>query len=249
MENKKRNVLITGGTGKIGEILIEKMLTDGHRVVFTSTSIQKAELLIKKLDKFKHTLDFFILKFGDDDGIWIDNLPWRVDAVIHNARSLNTLSIQDDGFSDGEDITNEFKYAVVFPYLMTKELINKAHPLRDVLFITSMYGTVAPNKNLYDDFHHQSPIQYGIAKSAQVHLAKELAVRFAEKLIRVNAISYGGIEGRATEEFIQKYAKLCPAGRMLNENDLYPSIQLFLNNYDLIMTGENIKVDGGWTIW
>ena len=52
-----------------------------------------------------------------------------------------------------------------------------------------MYGSVAPNPSLYDDFHSESSINYGVVKAAQIHLVKELAVRLGSNS-RVNAISY-----------------------------------------------------------
>jgi len=36
---------------------------------------------------------------------------------------------------------------------------------------------------------------------------------------------------------------------MLKLEDLYPPIKLLLDNAELPITGENIKIDGGWTIW
>ena len=50
----------------------------------------------------------------------------------------------------------------------------KAHPieLKTIVNIGSMYGLVAPNPKLYEDFKKESPIQYGVSKAALVHLAK-----------------------------------------------------------------------------
>lgn len=247
----KRNILITGGTGKIGTILVKQMLEDGHRVVFTSTSKEKAASFKEQFPDFQSKLDFCVLKFETENSLegWGKALSFKIDTVIHNARSLTSLQVQENGFSTSENLIEEFKLAIVFPYLITQHLIAQEHPLRDVIFISSMYGSVAPNKNLYTDFHKQSPIQYGIGKAAQLHIVKELAVRFAERGIRVNAISYGGVYGRVNQEFLQRYKQLCPSGRMLNDNDLYPPIKFLINNDELNITGENIKIDGGWTIW
>jgi NAD(P)-dependent dehydrogenase (short-subunit alcohol dehydrogenase family) len=251
MEYRKRNILITGGTGKIGKVLVTKMVEDGHNVIFTSTTKSKAEALYNNLKNTANFIDYVVLKFGEYKNYIniIEKLPLKIDTIIHNARDTKSLQIENDGFSSTKNLLSEFEVAIVSPYELNRCLINKNHPLRDILFISSMYGVVAPNKNLYDDFHFQSAVQYGVGKSAQLHLVKELGVRFAEKNIRVNAISYGGIQGRVDNEFMERYGKLCPSGRMLNENDLYPPIQFIINNEELNITGENIKIDGGWTIW
>lgn len=251
MENKKRSILITGGTGKIGSVLVEQMIHDGHDVIFTSTKAENAENLILKIGEINNRLSYILLNLDNTESFEniVHNLPFKVDTLIHNARNLDSLKIQPDGLSSQEDIINEFKIAVVSPYLINNLIRQYDHPLRDIIYISSMYGSVGPNKNLYDNFHHQSPIQYGICKAAQIHNVKELAIRLAENNIRVNAISFGGVEGRVSEVFLERYSKMNPSGKMINNSDLYPPIQFILNNYNMNMTGENLKIDGGWTIW
>ena len=45
--------------------------------------------------------------------------------------------------------------------------------LKNFVFISSMYGVVPPNRNLYLDEYKNSAINYGVSKSAQIHLTKE----------------------------------------------------------------------------
>lgn len=245
------NVLITGGTGRIGSVLVRELLLDGHNVVFTSRCLIKGEEFIKassfdsnsvwalELDLLNQTQ----LKKG------LSKLPINIDIVIHNARAIESLRLDANGLADKGCFSSELEMAVIVPYNINNELIGNGHTLKDIVFISSMYGVVAPTPSLYENFEKQSPIQYGVAKAAQIHMVKELAVRLAAKSIRVNAVSYGGVEGRVNTDFVLRYNKLNPAGRMLNDNDLYPPIQYIINNPNLNMTGENIKIDGGWTIW
>jgi len=253
MVNKARNILITGGTGKIGAVLVEKMILDGHNVVFTTTTSENGENLISKINPFLNNqeLKYLILDLEKQDSFEekISGLPIKIDTVIHNARSLDSLKIGGNGITTSQNFLKEFEIAVVAPYLLNYSLISYNHPLNDIIYIASIYASVAPNKSLYDNFDEQSPIQYGVSKAAQIHSVKELAVRFSDKGIKVNAISYGGVEGRASQDFIERYNKLNPSGKMLNEDDLYPPVQFLLNNKGLNITGENIKIDGGWTIW
>lgn len=112
-----------------------------------------------------------------------------------------------------------------------------------------MYGIVPPNPSLYKNPEQDSPIQYGVAKAAQIHLTKELAIRLASKNIKVNAISFGGIEGRVDNEFRNKYAKLCPLKNMLKEEDVIGAIDFLASNNSVGMTGHNLVIDGGWSVW
>ena len=121
--------------------------------------------------------------------------------------------------------------------------------LRSIINISSIYGMVAPNRTIYDDFERHAPIHYGVAKAALIHLTKEMAVRLADRGIRVNAVSYGGVEGRAKEEFIRRYSSLCPSGRMVPPQDVAGSVEFLASDASNGVTGHNLVVDGGWTVW
>lgn len=245
------NILITGGTGAIGSVLVKEMTDDGHFVVFTSRSFSRGsrfiEETIHQAERCRPVeLDFLNLP---DLVAWCSSLPNPIEGVIHNARSLDFIKPDDQGRLSAEQLQMEYYLAVTIPYLLTYALIDAGHPLRDVIFISSMYGMVAPTPRLYDDFKRQSPVNYGVAKAAQIHLTKELAVRLKDERIRVNCISYGGLKGRAGKEFEQRYENLTPSARMLENQDLYPPVQYIINNPNLAINGQNIQVDGGWTIW
>lgn len=244
-------ILLTGGTGKIGSILVKSLINDGHEVVFTTTDSSKALRLVEEVKHNKEKLHFIVSKFIDEsssDSI-TSNLPFDIDVIIHNARSVDSLKINKMGLLTMGQFQEEYFMAVIFPYILTNKILEKSKELKDIIMVSSMYGVVAPNPNLYENFEMQSPINYGISKAAQIHLTKELAVRLAPKNIKVNCISFGGIEGRVDNTFKSKYSALNPMGRMLNEKDIYPPFQFIINNPHLAINGENIKIDGGWTIW
>ena len=246
-----RKIFITGGTGTIGARLVEEMVKDGHFVYFSSRSSESGEGLMDKLGLNSNQAKAVILNFDEPlDKLKLQEIfgQWP-DVIIHNARSLETLRVDKNGRITSEQFQKEFNNGVTYPYALTNMLLDNGIPLKDVIFISSIYGNVAPNPALYEDFKMQSPVNYGVVKAAQIHLTKELAVRMAPNGIRVNVVSFGGVKGRVNEAFKKRYAKLTPLGRMLSHADLYPPIQYLLNNPALNVTGENLKVDGGWTIW
>ncbi len=93
------------------------------------------------------------------------------------------------------------------------------------------------------------PVNYLAAKAAHIHLTHDLAVRLAKKNVRVNCISYGGIEGRVDEAFKERYAQMCPSGRMLNDSDLAGPVMFLLSEAASGVTGHNLVADGGWSLW
>jgi len=246
-----RRILITGGTGNIGTRLVTDMLNDGHHVQFTSRTMESASRAMEKNNWDFKKCKPIVIEFSNENALdnTLNQLHDLPDGIIHNARSLDTFQMDENGVIDSKSFQLEFFNGVTFPYQLTMKIALISKELKDVIFISSMYGNVAPTPALYTDFLKQSPLNYGVVKAAQIHLVKELAVRLSKNKIRVNAISYGGVEGRVDDAFKQRYAKLVPSGRMLNHDDLYPPVKYFLDNPNLNVTGENLKVDGGWTIW
>ena len=245
-----RKILITGGTGLIGSQLVLESVQNNHFVMFTSRSIKAGKELISKFDLNPEICIPIELDFSNEGALkeLKEQLIELPDTIIQNARSTKTLSLDQKGRVSEDNFQKEFYFGVTFPYKLINFLQDQKADLKDIIFISSIYGNVAPNHFLYHNFERESAVNYGVVKAAQIHLTKELAVRLAPKT-RVNAISFGGVEGRADDAFINRYGKLTPSGRMLNKQDLYPTVKYLLDNPNLNITGENIKVDGGWTIW
>jgi NAD(P)-dependent dehydrogenase (short-subunit alcohol dehydrogenase family) len=242
------HVLITGGTGFIGKEIVKGFISKNYKVTFTTTNKKNGEIFVKKLNS-PDFLNFIVVKFNSEKNTktFIDNcIKYNFTHLINNARSLDGLSVDKNGHANEESFRSEFFMAVTLPYLLT---IGFKGSLISIVNISSMYGIVPPNKHLYTNGYETSPIQYGIAKSAQIHLSKELSVRLSDEGIRVNSVSFGGIEGRVDNEFIERYSKLCPLGRMLKNSELFNPIWFAASEESSGMTGHNLVVDGGWSVW
>tara|TARA_R110001632_G_scaffold63953_1_gene152383 strand:+ start:705 stop:1466 length:762 start_codon:yes stop_codon:yes gene_type:complete len=252
-----KTVIITGGTGLVGEAVTIHLLKEGYNVVITSRKPNRNGFISKNgLEQFKENfhaieLDYFNDSSVNDFAKNLETLDIHPEVIIHNARSLSTLKIEDNGQSSSENFLAEYKMGVVVPYKLNNLILNSSigSKLNNIIFISSIYGVVGPTPSLYDDFDRQSPVQYGVTKAAQIHLTKELAVRLGSKGVRVNAISLGGIKGRAKDSFVDKYSKLNPQNKMLSVENVITPIEFLINNGSESMTGHNLIVDGGWTIW
>lgn len=252
-----KTVIITGGTGLVGKTLTIYLLKKGYRTIISSRTSNKQKFILENnLEEFEENFEVFQLDYFSNNSIedFIENLQKKnihPEVIIHNARSLDTLKIEDDGQSSSENFLAEYQMGVVGPYRLNNSILDSSvgDKLENIIFISSIYGVVGPTPRLYDNFEHQSPIQYGITKAAQIHLTKELAVRFSSKGIRVNAISLGGIKGRSKQSFVDKYSKLNPQNRMLSVDDVIKPIEFLMKDDSGSITGHNLIVDGGWTIW
>lgn len=256
MRNPQINtVLITGGTGKIGYKLTEGLAGLGYNVIFTSRSEAKITDVEERLGALEGKVKGILLDLESPGLInemdnQLEQFNMRPAALINNARNISFLKPDEKGYMPFENWIGEFNMAVTVPYLLSMHLAEQFNtPFYKIINIASMYGVVAPNLKLYDQHAAQSPINYGTCKAAMIHLTKELAVRLAHKDIQVNAVSYGGVEGRVNEEFLNRYKQLVPQGRMLAEDELLAPISFLLSENCKPLTGHNLIYDGGWTIW
>ncbi len=250
-----RCILITGSTGKIGRVLVRHFLTGGNTVIAAGRSadgLAELESEMSGAGGTLHTLRADLMASNPAAGVLegLKQIGCIPDGLINNARNISFLRAGEDGLVARQDFLNEFALDVVVPYELVMALTHmEGSRLRAVVNIGSQYGTVAPNLHLYDDPMRQSPLQYGVAKAALAHLTKELAVRLADRGIRINCVAFGGVEGRVDKGFKRRYAALCPIGRMLGEHELAGPVDLLLSEAASAVTGHIMMVDGGWSIW
>jgi NAD(P)-dependent dehydrogenase (short-subunit alcohol dehydrogenase family) len=247
-------IFVTGGTGKLGRQFVAQLMSAGHTVVTNSRSqsnlLDLAQNLPDKGEFHGIELDLEQPEAMDEAVAYFADNDLQPHAVVHNARSLSYFNIREDSTISQDDFMAELRMDVVIPYDLTMRLaLMEGSRLENVVNISSIYGMVAPNRELYTDLDKQSPINYGVAKAAQIQLTKELAVRLAPRNVRVNAISYGGFGGRAPEDFVERYSRLNPEGRMLSDTEAPGALLFLLSDASRGMTGHNLVVDSGWTVW
>lgn len=251
--NETDPILITGATGKIGRVLVRYFAENGRTVVATAPNPDTLAALVTELQGKR----VVTIPANLADASGIEQLMQQLSAtklfpsvLINNARNAANLDVASDGRPSHSAWLAEFALGVVAPYELAWSLAHRPDGnLKNVVNVSSMYGIVAMNPSLYSHPSQQSPVHYGPVKSALIQLTKELAVRLAAKAIRVNAVSFGGVEGRVDASFQARYAKLNPLGRMLRETEVVGAVDFLVSDGASAMTGHNLVVDGGWTIW
>lgn len=252
-----KTILITGGTGKIGSQLVKHFYSKNFNVIFTALKTEEANGLIEqiKIKGKKNIIKSIIIDLLSDNfsakiirKLEEENL--FPEHLINCARNLDFLKTNDVGISMRPEWVGNFTLEIIVPYELSMTLA--FHPkalLKNIIMLNSIYGIVTFNPNLYTNPLKEAPIQYSVTKSAQIQLTKELAIRLANKNISVNSVSLGGIEGRVDEEFKKRYSNLCPIKRMLKDEEVIPAIDFLINKNTNTITGHNLVVDGGWSIW
>lgn len=241
-------IMVTGATGKIGRRLVDHFLGAGWRVVATGRSPERLANIPERTPGRLHRVAVDLAQPPAESMAELEAMGIIPTVLVNNARDVGNLALGADGCPSPEQWQREFHLAVVAPFQWSMALAGTDR-LRAVVNVASIYGVVAPHLALYDEPARQSPIHYGVTKAAMIHLGKELAVRLAHRGVRVNTVSYGGVEGRVSDEFKERYGRLCPNGRMLGEDELAEAVAFLASDGARGITGHNLMVDGGWTAW
>jgi len=123
-----------------------------------------------------------------------------------------------------------------------------------IIQTSSMYGLIAPDQRIYEGSEYlgcqmNSPASYTTSKAAVIGFTKYLAAYWADKGIRVNCLSPGGVESGQTELFKQKYSARIPLGRMAQRDEMVGALVYLASDASSYVTGENIVIDGGVNAW
>lgn len=247
----RESVVITGANGKLGTAITTHLVESGYHIVAVVRPRPGREDVIIRSEGLVTEVALDLVQEGSAELLCKQLVAMSISPIglINNARDLKNLNLDKTGLVSRKNFQNEHLLGVVVPYEISSALANKFVTLRSIINISSMYGNVAVNKTLYEEKGQNSPIHYGVSKAGLNHLTRELAVRFAEKKISVNSISFGGVAGRADQNFVNKYNALCPSGRMLQEENVGHHVSYLLDKNLVGLTGHDLKADGGWTIW
>lgn len=242
-------IAIIGGQGLIGKSFVTYCLSQNAKVI----SIDK----VKNCDKIKindnlsfHYLDITretsIIKFFNK----LKDKKIRLDAIINASypkskkygvgiEKLEAKYLREDLFNQLGSSIILSKYALRY----FKEIGEG-----NLIFISSIQGSMAPKFSHYSGTKMVSPIEYSAVKSGIIAITKYLAKYCKNTNIRINCISPGGILDNQPKSFIKNYKKDCSSKGMLNPEDLNSALHMLLSDNSKLITGQNIIVDDGWSL-
>ena len=123
-----------------------------------------------------------------------------------------------------------------------------------IIQLSSIYGVLGQNLNLYKSTKMQENLNYSIIKGGIVNFSRQLASIYGKYNIRVNTICPGGIEEEnninkklQTNQFLRNYSNFCPMKRMGRPEDVAGSAIFLASKASSYITGSTFMIDGGWS--
>ena len=124
-----------------------------------------------------------------------------------------------------------------------------------IVNVASDLAVIAPDQRLYRredvpaDAQPVKPASYSVVKTGLIGLTRYLATYWADAGVRVNAISPGGVFNGQPEAFVRKLSDLIPMGRMARVDEYRGALLFLCSDASSYMTGANLVVDGGRSVW
>jgi len=249
--------LITGGSGHIGREVVNLLSSKGCSVYILDKNFDVLNKFAQEIEQ-SHKVKCFPLNFDLKDKLCFEKIKEfilkenkKIDFLINNAAFYDTMPgwgvpFEKEGY---EAWTRVMQVNLLAPFFLAQSLspLLQKSQSASIVNISSIYGIVGPDWSLYKETSMTNEAAYTASKGGLISLTKWLSSRLAPN-IRVNCITPGGIERGQDSKFVKRYLSKIPLGRMAIEKDIANAIYFLLSNRSSYITGQNLIIDGGYSI-
>tara|TARA_Y200000002_G_scaffold368594_1_gene361848 strand:- start:30 stop:767 length:738 start_codon:yes stop_codon:yes gene_type:complete len=240
LDLRKKNVIVTGASGGIGNSIIKKFSEAGVNILASGTNKEKLEKLKKQYENVK-VLTFDISQ-TDKIEEFIENATRDLGGSLHCI--VNNAGVTQDNLAIRMSLSEWQKVIDVnltSTFLMSKFAIKKMLKNRSgkIVNITSVVGHTG---NL-------GQANYTASKAGIIAMSKSLALEYAKKNININCISPGFIKTAMTEKIDEKFKEgiisKIPSARLGEADDIANAVLFLSSNQSSYINGETLHVNGG----
>ncbi|OZI68282.1 SDR family oxidoreductase [Bordetella genomosp. 1] len=257
---REKTVLLTGAAGILGARLTRHLLDAGAARVI---ALDRSEEALAKLGSELQNPAQLELEHADiTSRAELDALKARVlggdavDVLINNAAAKSPNFFEPFASFPREDwdqvmdvnVTGAMHCCQVFGPDMA------AAGRGSIINTLSIYGIVAPDQRIYEGSEYlgraiNTPAIYSVSKAALWGLTHYLSSYWGAQGVRVNAVTPGGIFSGQNDTFVNRYSARVPLNRMAQPDELMGAYLYLASDASSYVTGQNLVVDGGLTVW
>jgi gluconate 5-dehydrogenase len=254
---KDKAAIVTGAYGHLGSAISKALAAfDAHVVLVGRNEQRLKEFVNQNQSSFENRFEYFVCDVTHEEDFQkvvekVVSKHGTIDILVNNAYVK-----QNEEF---EALTKEaWNHALEHTLTHYFTCIKAVSPtmLRakngSIINIASIYGSLGTDQRIFMPLGKKSPIHYSVAKGGILQLTRYLATLWADKGIRVNAISPGHFPPKRPPErpdYMHELTKRIPMGRIGQPDDLAGAAVFLASDASSYITGQNIVVDGGWSVW
>jgi len=254
-----RRALITGAAGGLGSMIAATLAEIGADLILVEKPDVSCEDLEQSLfDNFQSQPAIY--RCDLEDSVQRNELiehfvnsGQELSILVNNAALAGTSALAGWSVPFVEQSLDTWSRAIEVNLTAPFQLCQGLYPIMKksagptIINVASIYGTLAPDWNLYEGTSLGNPAAYSASKGGLIQLTRWLASTVAPE-VRVNSISPGGIFRNQPQIFVDRYSARTPLKRMAVEDDFAGAIALLSSDLSRYMTGQNLIIDGGWGI-
>ncbi len=245
-----RTALVTGACGGIGKALCFGLAQHGAKIIAVDRFLEPIEGLVDELSR----ADYRAIGLSGDlrdplaparivrDAV---DACERVDILVNNAGVNNKAQLE---VTEADAWSEMFAVNVTACFLLSRATVAVQTGLGLLLSIVNI-SSVAGSSAL-----GRGNAGFGASKAGLNELTRELAVEWAPRGVRVNAIQPSQVNGEAFQvlaetgagrRLIDSMIRGIPAGRFLNAEELVGPVVFLASDASRMVTGAVLPVDGG----
>lgn len=254
-----KTIVVTGGGGLLGSEMVHALAAAGAHAV--ALDLKFDEAVFASRPATAGAITKLHADITDPTSVAaarneIERTCGLVTGLVNNAAAksknffepFETFPIEDWNAVMGVNVTGAMVCSQVFGSAMAERGTGA------IVNILSIYGIVAPDQRIYEGSSYlgrpiNTPAVYSASKAALWGMTKYLAAYWGDKKIRVNAISPGGVFSGQNDTFSTAYSKRVPLGRMADRTEMSGALIFLLSDASSYVTGQNLMVDGGLSVW
>ena len=235
----KKNVLVTGSTGGIGEAICNKLKKNYNLIVVS----RNKEKLINFMKDNKSIIKRLTCDLKDSNQIKkmieeIISINLNIDILVNNA------GITDDSLfirMNYEKWQNVIKTNLDSNFLLSSSISK--------LMIKKKWGRIINITSIVAHTGNLGQANYVASKSGLTGMTKSIAIELAKWNITVNCVSPGFIKTNMTENLSEDQKNTIiskiPLGMIGSPNDVANCVEFLASDESRYITGETIHVNGG----
>jgi len=239
-----RTALVTGGAKGIGRACAEALAAAGAKVIIADMDETAGQATAKALGGSFVQLNVTRKSEVDVVAAEITRQHGALDILVNNAGIVQNGPSEDVAMEDWQRVIDVNLNGVFYcAQAFGKEMVKAGKG--SIVSISSICGIVT--------VYPQPQAAYNASKAAVNLLTKSLAVEWAKKGVRVNAVAPGytatelTLAGRSKPEWFETWMRMTPMGRLGEPKEIANAVLFLASDAASYITGTVLMVDGGYT--